>query len=141
MSAHDMFLNNFHQVIVLCLLVLCSISFFSCSHRFISSVFSLWLWALDEGYSFERYLMKVIPLSTWWRLFLERYLMKVIPLSTWWRLFLWAHDEGYSFERYLMKVIPLSVLDECYSFERTWWRLLLWAYLMQVIPLNVLDEV
>jgi hypothetical protein len=58
-------------------------------------------------------------------------------------------DEGYDFERtwwrlwlwaYLMKVMTLSVPDEGYDFERTWWRLWLWAYLMKVMTLSVPDE-
>jgi hypothetical protein len=58
-------------------------------------------------------------------------------------------DEGYDFERtwwrlwlwvYLMKVMTLSVPDEGYVFERTWWRVWLWAYLMKVMTLSVPDE-
>jgi hypothetical protein len=58
-------------------------------------------------------------------------------------------DEGYDFERtwwrlwlwaYLMKVMTLSIPDEGYDFERTWWRLWLWAYLMKVMTLSVPDE-
>ena len=39
-----------------------------------------------------------------------------------------------------MKVMALSVPDEGYDFERTWWRLWLWAYLMKVMTLSVPDE-
>jgi hypothetical protein len=39
-----------------------------------------------------------------------------------------------------MKVITLRVPDEGYYFTRTWWRLLLYAYLMKVIILRVPDE-